>query len=251
MTTLLGENTNRQSGYPSREAQLKALIRRRYSAQISGLQSGGRTGAHRAGYDPGRLDRVPNPIAEGWSGCGALAATIDVRPFDVMVDLGCGTGTDTWLIANSDNPPRTIIAVDLTPETLEALQGAAQLVENCTILPVAGDMEFLPLADECCNAVIANGAFSLAVDQSRAFSEALRILRPGGSLQAIDLISDGEFSSDILSDPMGHGTALGGVKPENQLRAIIEGVGFINVDFRNHQRFPPATAIEIRARKPH
>ena len=247
---MFGDNPNRQSGHPSRETQLKTLIRRRYSAQITGPQSApGRSGAHRAGYDPGRLSRVPSSISKGWSGCGALAPTVGALPFNVVVDLGCGTGTDTWLIANSDNPPRMIIAVDLTPETLEGLQGAAQSVEKCTILPVTGDIEFLPLADECCNAVIANGAFSLAVDQQKAFSEALRILRPGGKLHAIDLVSDDEFSSDILSDPMGHGTALGGVKPADHLRAIIEGVGFVDVDFRNERSFPPATAIEIRARK--
>ena len=142
------------------------------------------------------------------------------------------------------------VAVDLTPETLEALQGPALSVEKCIILPVAGDMESLPLADECCDAVIANGAFSLAIDHRQAFSEALRILRPGGRLQAIDLVSDGEFSSDILTDPMGHGTALGGVRSEDHLRAIIDGVGFVDVNFRNERPFPPATAIEIRARKP-
>ncbi len=240
------------NGHPSREAQLKALIRRRYVARISDpdFATDGRLKALEAGYCSDKLSAVPSTIASGWSGCGALAPGIRTQSSEIVVELGCGTGTDSWLIANAANPPQAMIAVDLTPEALKALHNAARSVEGCVIRPVAGDMECLPIADESCDTVIANGAFSLAIDQRKAYSESLRILRPGGRLHVLDLVWDGDLSADILTDPMGYGTSLGGVTPEQKLRATIEEAGFIELHIGNHRPFPPATAVEIQARKP-
>jgi len=224
---------------PSRESQLKALIRRRYARG----QADGHARALRAGYAAETLARAPRALVEGWSGCGNLADCVSLEGAKTVVDLGCGSGLDAWLIAQVARPPNTVIALDLTPEVLAQLDSAAGHPRA-----VSGDMEMLPLADASCDLVIANASFNLALDRRRAFAEAARILRPGGRLNAFDLVNEGKLSPDVLADPMGHGTSLGGVTDERALRADLEAAGYAAIKIHGHRAFPPVTAVQIEAR---
>jgi ubiquinone/menaquinone biosynthesis C-methylase UbiE len=57
-----------------------------------------------------------------------------------------------------------------------------------------GDAEKLPLADASTDVVISNGVLNLATDKHKAFSEILRVLRPGGRLLLADIVVQDELS---------------------------------------------------------
>jgi SAM-dependent methyltransferase len=233
----------------SRNSCVKALIRRRYAhdAARAAHESDGFARAVRAGYSAQALARVPRRLVDAWSGCGMLAECVTLEGVDTVVDLGSGSGLDTWLIATAPRAPKRVITLDLTPETLASLHETRDGTAPCELYAVAGDMELLPLANACCDLVIANASFNLALDPRKAFAEAASILRPGGRLHAMDLVREAALPAELLADPMGHGASLGGVMHERDLHAAVSGAGFVDVVIHGHRPFAPVIAVQIEA----
>jgi SAM-dependent methyltransferase len=230
----------------TRENYVKELIRRRYRRHAGDAGDwGGRGRAVRAGYDPDLLDGFDEAIVERWAGCGNVLAGAPLAGASVVVDLGAGSGLDALLANALGAPAPLVVTVDLTPEML-ALVGAA----SDNIVRIAGDFERLPLADACCDLVIANAALNLALDQRTAFAEACRILRPGGRLHMCELVRDGDLSPDLLCDPLAWSTSLGGVPTEAQLIEAIHMSGFEDIAVMDHRPFAPVIAVRVDAAKP-
>ena len=233
-------------------AYVKSLIRRRYAdlAAAPGAVADGCARAINAGYSAASIARAPDALVRRWSGCGGLADLVDLRGMRTVVDLGCGGGLDTWLIATGPSPPESTIAVDLTPEMLAALPRHGRANSGGHIWPVAGDMEQLPLAEATCDLAIANASLNLATNKPAVMAEAFRILRPGGRLFACELVREGGLPAELLADPMGHATSLGGVAGEAELIDLVTRAGFDEVEARDHRPFPPVSAVNLSARKP-
>lgn len=230
----------------TREIYVKELIRRRYRRHAGDAGGwGGRARAVRAGYDPDQLDGLDEAIVERWAGCGNVLAGAPLAEASVVVDLGAGSGLDALLASASSAPAPLVVTVDLTPEML-ALPGAA----SDNIVRVAGDFERLPLADACCDLVIANAALNLALDQRTAFAEACRILQPGGRLHMCELVRDGDLAPELLCDPLAWSTSLGGVPTEAQLIEAIRAGGFDDIAVTDHRPFAPVIAVRVDAAKP-
>ncbi|MBF0280614.1 MAG: methyltransferase domain-containing protein [SAR324 cluster bacterium] len=240
---------------PSWEGQVKALIRRRYAhfAESDRFSHKGNERAKKAGYPTDLLCALPSRIIETYSGCGYLLEGLDLSKSKVVVDLGCGCGLDSFLVAMKMEKKGLLIAVDLTSAMLGRLMEVRDEMSkknNSTVVPLSGDMESLPLKAEIADLVIANASFNLTINQKTAFKEAARILRPGGRLVARELIREGPLSADLALDPMAWNTSLGGVLEEVELDSIICSAGFAEVQFSSHQPFPPVTAVRVEAIKP-
>lgn len=242
------------AGAPCRSgsSHVKELIRRRYAERAARKpdESDGFARALHAGYSAASLTRAPRQMVNAWSGCGNLAEFVTLNGVHTVVDLGCGSGLDAWLMATAPRAPKRVMALDLTPETLIGLRKVQGDVAPCRLSAIAGDMALLPLADACCDLVTANASINLALDKQAVFTEAARVLRAGGRLYACELVREGELPVEILSDPMGHAASLGGVTTEEELFAAITEAGFMDVQTYGHRPFPPVIAITIQARKP-
>jgi SAM-dependent methyltransferase len=230
----------------TREMYVKDLIRRRYRRHARDAGGwGGRGRAVRAGYDPDLLDGLDEGIVERWAGCGNVLAGAPLAGASVVVDLGAGSGLDALLASALATSGPLVVSVDLTAEML-ALPGAA----SGNVVRVAGDFERLPLADACCDLVIANAALNLALDQRTAFAEACRILRPGGRLHMCELVRDGDLPPELLCDPLAWSTSLGGVPTESQLIEAMHLGGFADIAVTDHRPFAPVIAVRVDAAKP-
>ena len=231
----------------TREALVKGLIRRRY-ARHAGIADGRHQGRRRAidlGYVQSELETLPDRVVDGFAGCGNPLAGLALDQARVILDLGAGTGLDSRLAARRADPESLVIAADITPEMLAGPCGDAHACAR-----LAADFERLPLRDDCCDLVIANAALNLALDPDKAYAEIWRVLRPGGRLHICDLVRTEPPEPDLIADPLGWSTSLGGVLYEPELARIVRNAGFVDVEIGGHRAFAPVVAITLDGRKP-
>jgi SAM-dependent methyltransferase len=228
--------------------QVKALVRRRYShlAEADAFSPGGAARAGEAGYPKDWLDSLPERVAGAYCGCGYALEDVDLSDVRVAVDLGCGAGLDARLLAGILPEDARVVALDLAPSMLERAREAA----GPALSFVAADMEQLPLADVSADLVLANASFNLVVDKHTAFSEAARILRPGGRLVARDLVRDGPLPVEIAQNSAAWNTSLGGVLEQDDLHAALCTAGFAEVRISHHQPFSVVAAVRVEAVRP-
>jgi arsenite methyltransferase len=92
------------------------VVKARYGAIAtsgrSSDQSGVQAVAQAFGYTPEELASIPSAANMGFS-CGNPTATANLRPGEVVVDLGCGGGLDVFLAAAKVRPTGKAIGIAL------------------------------------------------------------------------------------------------------------------------------------------
>ena len=156
----------------------------------------GRWWAEDLGYPQPELDRVPDATVESFAGVANHWTLGRVEPGAVVLDLGCGAGTDLLIAAQMAGPEGRAIGVDMTPAMLErAREGVGAMgLENVELHTAL--IEALPVEDESVDVVISNGVIDLVPDKEAVFDEIDRVLRPGGRLQVADVVIHHEVSED-------------------------------------------------------
>lgn len=231
---------------PGWAEQVKAQVARRYG-DLAGTDGFREDAAARA-MDAGYPSDLPAAVARRYSGCGYGLQDIDLAGVRVAVDLGCGAGLDALILSERMEPGGLVLALDLAPEMLARVCEAA---DGCgaPVLPVAGDMEELPLAGGIADLVLANASINLTVDKHAAFAEIARILRPGGRLVARDLVHEGPLPADLALDPSAWNASLGGVVSEAELIDAACAASLTDIRISHHRPFPPVTAVRLEAVK--
>jgi arsenite methyltransferase len=155
----------------------------------------GRPWAEDLGYPP-ELARVPEASVQSFAGVANHFSLGRIEPGQVVLDLGCGAGTDLLIAAQMVGPEGRAIGVDMTPTMLDrARESAAEMgLENVELHQSL--IESLPLPDHSVDVVISNGVIDLVPDKDAVFAEIDRVLRPGGRLQVADVIIHTEVSED-------------------------------------------------------
>jgi arsenite methyltransferase len=155
----------------------------------------GRAWAEDLGY-PSELARVPEETARSFAGVANPFSLGRIEPGQVVLDLGCGAGTDLLVAAQMVGPEGRAIGVDMTPAMLERARQSAAAMGVANVELHESLIESLPLPDESVDVVISNGVIDLGPDKDAVFSELDRVLRPGGRLQLADVVIHTEVSED-------------------------------------------------------
>ena len=185
----------------------------------------GRELALRLGYPAELVDQVPAESVESFAGVGYFLDLAAPRAGQRVLDLGSGSGTDSFATAVLVGPAGKVTGVDMTPAQLakaERLRTAAHLDH---VQFVDGHIERLPLHDDSYNLVISNGVINLSADKAAVFAEAARVLAPGGRLAIADIVSTRPLAASITCDAELWAACIGGAAQIDDYLSTIERAG--------------------------
>ena len=180
---------------------LRAEIRRTYT-DVSTEQDRefifptGRAWAQELGYPEPELARVPDATVESFAGVANHWALGRVEPGEVVLDLGCGAGTDLLVAAQMTGRAGRAIGIDMTPAMLRRARESANAMGLANVELGEALIEALPVGDASVDVVISNGVIDLVPDKGAVLDEIDRVLRPGGRLQVADVVIHHEVSED-------------------------------------------------------
>ena len=156
----------------------------------------GRAWARELGYPEPELTFVPEATVASFAGVANHWLLGRVEPGSVVLDLGCGAGTDLLIAAQMSGPEGRVIGVDMTSSMLEQAHASAHAMGLDHVELHESLIEHLPLDDASVDVVISNGVIDLVPDKDAVFDEIDRVLRPGGRLQFADVVIHHEVSED-------------------------------------------------------
>lgn len=207
-------------------------VRAKYAAvAASGLSSehaGVAAVAEAFGYTPDELAALPAEANMGLS-CGNPTATANLKPGEVVVDLGCGGGIDVLLAAKKVGPDGRAIGIDMTPEmigraTLNAIKAGVTNAEFHL-----ARMESMPLADGSADVIISNCVINLAPDKPAVFREMFRVLKPGGRVAVSDIALKNPLPDEVAGSVAAYVGCVAGAIPVADYERMLREAGFEGV----------------------
>jgi SAM-dependent methyltransferase len=214
---------------------LRASIRAEYAAVAADPDRGFHfhTGYRLAailGYPPEWIEALPRGAVESMAGTGNPFALGSIERGERVVDCGSGAGGDALIAARLIGPAGRVIGVEMTPEMLAKARANAAEAGLVNVEFRQGLLESLPVDSGWADVVISNGVLNLVPDKAAALAEMYRVLRPGGRLQAVDIVLQRPVSDTSKQDvSLWTGCIAGGLL-EDELRALVVGAGFTSVE---------------------
>ena len=185
----------------------------------------GRALAERLGYPPADLDRIPAQAIESFAGVGHYFHLAAIRPGETVVDLGSGSGMDSFLAALKVGPQGKVIGVDMTDAQRLKAEQLRERDGFANVSFLKGYIDAVPLPQGFADVVISNGVFNLAPDKAGVFAEVARLLKPGGRLAIADIVTDRQLPESISCNTTLWAACIGGAAQRDDYRVMIEAAG--------------------------
>ncbi len=182
-------------------------------------------------YSDGEKGLIPEKAVLASLGCGNPTALIELKPGEVVLDLGSGGGIDVLLSARRVAPGGKAYGLDMTDDMLALARENQRKagVENVEFLK--GEIENIPLGDNSVDVIISNCVINLSADKDRVLREAFRVLKPGGRFAVSDVVVRGAVPDAIRQSMLLWVGCMAGALEEQDYRARLVAAGFADVSF--------------------
>lgn len=179
------------------------------------------------------IANIESEIIEKFYGCGSpIPQSIEGL---TVLDLGCGTGRDVYILSQMVGQNGRVIGVDMTEnqinvakkyQTIQSEKFNHKTPNTEFILGNIEDLAKAGIKDNSVDLVVSNCVINLSNNKEQVFKEIHRILKPGGELYFSDVYSDRRIPEKVKNDETIYGECLGGALYTNDFRRIMAKVGF-------------------------
>lgn len=200
-------------------------------------------------YPAGDLSAIPGDAIQASLGCGNPFARAELRPAEVVLDLGSGGGMDALVAARRVGPDGHVFGLDASEEMTLLAQRNAAAAEVTNVAFLKGDLESVPLPRDSVDVIISNCVVNLVPDKARALREAYRVLRPGGRLSISDIVTRTPVPDHLKKDLSAWAACVGGALSEDEYREHLTAAGFDDIEVVRDHEYTVADA-ELSGVKP-
>jgi len=197
-------------------------------AEAAAPEKGARQRSCDMGYSTDEIAAVPEGADMGL-GCGNPQAIAALKTGEAVLDLGCGAGLDCFLAAGKVGPTGRVIGVDMTPDMISAARANARKSGLTNVEFRLGEIEHLPVADACVDAIISNCVINLSTDKQGVFRDAYRALRPGGRIAIFDIAAIAPLPTDLREDLALYSACAAGAARVCEIEAMLAEAGFSDI----------------------
>lgn len=180
------------------------------------------------GYSTEELNLIPQGANMGL-GCGNPQAIAALKPAEVVLDLGSGGGFDCFLAARQVGEAGRVIGVDMTPEMVSKARSNAETGNYRDVEFRLGEIENLPVGDGTVDVITSNCVINLSPDKPRVFSEAYRVLKPGGRLAISDIVAFAAMPESVRQDIALYTGCMAGASLVTEIESMLQASGFTSI----------------------
>ena len=177
------------------------------------------------GYSKEDLASVPEG-ANMMLGCGNPLALASVKPGETVVDLGSGGGFDCFLAAKEVGETGRVIGVDMTSDMISKARRNVEKIQTRNVEFRLGEIEHLPIADNTADIIMSNCVINLSPDKMSVYSDAYRVLKPGGRLAISDVVATAPLPDDIKNNLALLSACIGGAATIEDTEEMLMNAGF-------------------------
>ncbi|MDP3718860.1 MAG: arsenite methyltransferase [Acidobacteriota bacterium] len=181
-------------------------------------------------YDEAQTGEIPAAALLASLGCGNPTALAELKPGEVVLDLGSGGGIDVLLSARRVGPTGKAYGLDMTDEMLALARDNQAKSGLMNVEFLRGEIEQIPLPDDSVDVIISNCVINLSADKDRVLAEAFRVLKPGGRFAVSDVVVRGHDIPEAVRRSMELWVGcIAGALEESDYRAKLVNAGFEQV----------------------
>jgi arsenite methyltransferase len=198
-------------------------------------------------YDDSETSPLPVEALEASLGCGNPTALAELRPGEIVLDLGSGGGIDVLLSAKRVAPNGKAYGLDVTDQMIDLARANQRKAGIENVEFVKGAIEAIPLAENSVDVIISNCVINLSSEKDRVLREAFRVLRPGGRLAVSDIVIRGEVPADIRRSMELWVGCIAGALQEDEYREKLQAAGFVSIEIEPTRVYQSEEAREFLA----
>ncbi len=241
-----------------KEKEIKKSVKERYSKIATREESGCSCcsgtapdiieQAKAAGYSADEIKSIPEEAVYGL-GCGNPTALAEIHEGETVLDLGSGGGIDVFLAANKVGEQGKVIGVDMTEEMVKTALENAEKGNYTNVEFKLGEIENLPIENNSVDVIISNCVINLTPDKLIAYSEAFRVLKPGGRILVSDLVTVGDLPDEIRKSFEAWSECIAGAMEKDDYLDTIKKAGFSDVEIvEAHYYTEPSMDVRLEGK---
>ena len=209
---------------------------------------GGRAGADPISadlYTPDQTACLPETAVLASLGCGNPTALAELKPGEIVLDLGSGGGIDVLLSAQRVGLAGKAYGLDMTDEMLALARDNQRQAGATNVEFLKGDIEHIPLPDASVDVIISNCVINLSADKRTVLAEAFRVLKPGGRFAVSDVVVRGDIPPAVRRSMELWVGCVAGALEEKEFTRLLGEVGFTGAEIEPTRVYEFADAARV------
>jgi arsenite methyltransferase len=196
-------------------------------------------------YDASQGAQIPEEALLASLGCGNPTALAELKPGEVVLDLGSGGGIDVLLSAKRVGPAGKAYGLDMTDEMVALANENKHKAGAENVEFLKGEIEHIPLPDSSVDVIISNCVINLSANKDQVLREAFRVLRPGGRFAVSDVVTRGEIRPEIRQSILLWVGCVAGALGDVEYRQKLGAAGFEQIEIEPTRIYRAEDAREL------